>query len=265
MTLAGGLLKRQVETVPSFHGDMRLTVDLRRGSLHSSFFFFFPGDYEPETQLLMKECVGPGMTVMDIGAHIGFHTLLLASLVGPDGKVYSFEPEPANYDLLAQNVHANGLTWVQPLRLAVSDEDGSAKLLLMPQEDGKHLVLTEQLVRTSLPVQARLDRTVQVPTVTLDGFLEREDIPRVDLLKIDAEESEARILKGAAKALSEHRLPHIVCEIHSSENPGECGQDRVRRILYGYGYKSFYLQGHYKQELKPDEPVRGLQNILFQR
>src|ERR1035441_6724268 len=64
--------------------------------------------YEPETKALLGSLIRPGMTVFDIGAHVGHYTLLAARIVGPTGRVYAFEPEPENFALLKRNVELNG-------------------------------------------------------------------------------------------------------------------------------------------------------------
>src|ERR1017187_7387482 len=66
--------------------------------------------YEPETKILLSNIIRPGMTFLDVGAHVGHYTLLAARLVGPTGHVYAFEPEPENYAILTKNIALNGYT-----------------------------------------------------------------------------------------------------------------------------------------------------------
>ena len=84
------------------------------------------GRYEPETTRLFKETVKPGMVVVDIGAHVGYYTLLAAKQVGPDGKVYAFEPEPGNHALLLKNIGMNGYDNVVATPTTVAPLVGSA-------------------------------------------------------------------------------------------------------------------------------------------
>ena len=81
--------------------------------------------YETE---LFKKMVQDGMVVVDIGANIGYYTLIAAKLVGNKGIVYAFEPEPSNYELLCQNIAINGYTNVVPIEKAVSKTSGKTKL-----------------------------------------------------------------------------------------------------------------------------------------
>lgn len=96
------------------------------------------GIYEPlETEVVGRE-VSAGDVVVDIGAHIGYYTLMLARIVGPCGKVYAFEPDPENFTLLQRNVKENGYRNVVLLQKAVSDRNGSATLYLSDDNSGDH-------------------------------------------------------------------------------------------------------------------------------
>ena len=67
------------------------------------------GIYESDTRLLVESSLGPGMTMLDLGAHVGFFSLIASRCVGSSGKVYAFEPQPEVYDVLVRNIKANGL------------------------------------------------------------------------------------------------------------------------------------------------------------
>ena len=94
--------------------------------------------YEPfETSLLTAE-VRPGMTIVDIGANIGYYTLLFSKLTGESGCVYAFEPEPKNFALLQQNLSRNNRTNVVAFNLAASDLTGESFLYLSSENHGDH-------------------------------------------------------------------------------------------------------------------------------
>src|SRR5262249_36832247 len=82
------------------------------------------GIYEPAETRFVEANVPRGGCVLDIGANIGYYTLLFARAVGPAGRVFAFEPEPENFDLLRQNVRSNGYENVRMENLAVADENG---------------------------------------------------------------------------------------------------------------------------------------------
>jgi precorrin-6B methylase 2 len=86
------------------------------------------GTSEPEIQDVFAEHVRHGGVVWDIGANIGFYSLIASRLVGEDGKVFAFEPLPANLDAIARNIALNGVENIEVVGLALSDRVGTAEL-----------------------------------------------------------------------------------------------------------------------------------------
>jgi FkbM family methyltransferase len=148
--------------------------------------------YEVGTTRLLQQVIKPGMVVVDAGAHVGYYTLLAARHVAPAGKVYAFEPAPANFDLLLRNIQRNEYANVVAVNAALSKGAGQATLYLTGLDNGRH-----SLFRHGLPQQG----SVVVQTTTLDAFLEAEGWPRVDLVKVDVEGAEADVLKGMEQLL----------------------------------------------------------------
>jgi FkbM family methyltransferase len=139
------------------------------------------GFYEPlETEVVMS-MVKPGDTVIDVGANIGYFTLLLARLVGEKGRVIAIEPDPENFALLQKNVAANGYRNVILMRNAVSNAPGTARLYRSLRSGGQHSL-----------APATADSWVDVETVRLD------DVARgaVAFIKIDVEGAEVAALGG---------------------------------------------------------------------
>ncbi|OQA26821.1 MAG: 31-O-demethyl-FK506 methyltransferase FkbM [Chloroflexi bacterium ADurb.Bin344] len=257
MTEAEKLLKPETGTIELF-GHSRFYLDLNRKGLESSFYFFYPERYEYETQTYLSTHVRKGMTVFDIGAHIGFFTLLLAQLVAEEGRVFSFEPESVNFSLLMKNIETNGLRQVTAFPHAVSNRRGTATLTLDSTSSGHSLTRSGG---------DRL-KTQNIETVCLDDFCSDHGIETVDLIKIDAEEHEDKVLEGAKVLLSKHRIKEIICEIHSTDGDSAETSAKARNILYDHGYKSYVLNSvlskkEFLSELTPSEKVSGLQNILF--
>jgi len=150
----------------------------------------FNGIHEPCTTALFKKLVKEGMTVVDIGANIGYFTLLAASLAGEKGKVFAFEPEPRNYALLVRNTELNGFKNVIPLQMAVSNETGKVKLFLAKDPSAHSIFRVAGVQR-----QEYSPKYIVVDAVSLDEFFKDKDCT-VDIIKMDAEGAEMIILEG---------------------------------------------------------------------
>jgi len=96
-------------------------------------YLLLHGVWEEHETALFKQLVKKGMVVVDLGAYIGYYTLIAAKIVGETGKVFAFEPEPHNYDLLVKNIEVNGYKNVIPVQKAVSNKTGTTYLALNPE------------------------------------------------------------------------------------------------------------------------------------
>lgn len=143
-----------------------------------------------ETSLFLR-LVQPGDRVVDVGAHVGYFTILFSRLCGENGFVHAFEPEPANHRLLRANLLVNDCRNVEALQFALSDGAGSAQLYLSADNSGDHRLQFSE-GRSSLGVS-----TVELDTVIGEG--------RVDIIKMDAQGAEPRILAGMQKLVARER------------------------------------------------------------
>jgi FkbM family methyltransferase len=141
--------------------------------------------YEPEVTAFLKGNVAAGQTAIDLGANIGYFTLLLARLVGDGGRVVAFEPDPQNCLLLEKNVRANGYRNVTVRREAVADYCGRAPLFLSDVNPGDHSLTDADGKRN----------TVDVDVVTLDSALAHLR-GRVHWIKMDIQGAELAALRG---------------------------------------------------------------------
>jgi FkbM family methyltransferase len=140
--------------------------------------------------------LGPGMVMIDIGANIGYYSLLAASRVGATGKVMAFEPSVDNCAMLQMSVKANGFDNVAIHTMAVADVDGTVGFC-MDESNG------------SINRKDPESRPYQVRAVRLDGFL--RDEPQIDLIKMDIEGAEGLALAGMRQLLALHR-PNLFTE-----------------------------------------------------
>jgi FkbM family methyltransferase len=160
-------------------------------------------EHEPQTQRIIKEFVKPGMIVVDVGANIGYLTLIMAQLVGPEGKVYAIEPGPDNLEFLQKNIQLNGISNVVVLPFAVGTE-----------RRNQSFYLRKAGTLHSLHAEANaVVKTVQVQVAPLDELIEEK---QVDLVKIDVEGGEIEVLKGMRQLLESNVGLRLVVEWNPS-------------------------------------------------
>jgi len=146
---------------------------------------------EPTSTRIYTEILKRGMRVVDVGAHVGYYTLLASKRVGDKGMVYAFEPNPYNFAILKYNVNLNTKRNIKLYNLALGDQEGEILFC--------HDVKRSNLSRIIFDNKECYGRTIRVRQTTLDNIIGDET---VDVIRMDVEGYEYRILKGAKKILS---------------------------------------------------------------
>ena len=159
--------------------------------------------YEKGTTKLFIQLVKEGMTVVDIGANIGYYTLLAARRVGPHGRVYAFEPGPQDFKLLTGNLRLNGYENVITVQKAVSNKTGTAPLFLSPRGSTAHSLLSSRDYRKE---------TIVIETVILDEFLQRDGNPAIQVIKMDIEGWEMEALDGMHRTIMRNSPLKMIIE-----------------------------------------------------
>jgi FkbM family methyltransferase len=168
----------------------RMKIDWSR---HRSYIH---GAWEQTVTDVLAQVVKPGMCAVDVGAHIGFYTLLLSNLVGTDGRVVAFEPLPWNFSVLSENILMNNCLHVEALNRAVLDR--SCELSASEFDDGDPLPGTVSLS------DSESNGSIYVKATSLDDFFADHKY-RVHFMKVDVEGAESLVLKGATQTIeSDH-------------------------------------------------------------
>ena len=157
---------------------------------------------EPLQTNLLKQLVTPGMTVVDIGANLGYYVLIEASIIGETGKIYAIEPIPQNYEILKKNVRKNNYeNIVETYFIAVSDTCGVSKIAMTKESNFSTMFLNKREMSEWMEKQVEIstEKILDIETVTLDTFL--IDKPPVDFIRMDVEGYEAKIIKGMSNTL----------------------------------------------------------------
>jgi FkbM family methyltransferase len=195
--------------------------------------YYWTGTYEQEVQDALAHLLKPGMHFWDVGAHIGFFTLIAARIVGASGHVASFEPMPITRARLIRGLALNDFTNVEVSEFALTNADG-AQILRPPRDVGpaRHRVAArrDRSPMWSLIADNETARGVEVETRRLDTVLRSADAPP-DVVKIDVEGVVIEVLSGGMELFQEER-PAVIFEMAMSE-------ERLRileRLLVGYHF-----------------------------
>jgi FkbM family methyltransferase len=156
------------------------------------------GVWEPNVTAAFTRALRPGDVCLDVGAHIGYFTLLASKLVGPAGHVYAFEPSPSNYEALEANLRRNGVANVSAVGTAVGEHAERALLHAAPGSNTGRGTL-----RDVRPNRAALgdDSGVMVDVHPATDFIPPADLERVRVVKIDVEGYEVEALRGLVPLL----------------------------------------------------------------
>lgn len=163
------------------------------------------GTFEPHETRLVRRHLQPGMTFVDVGANVGYYTALAAKqLERSGGRIIAFEPSPYAFEKLNSMVLNNKLEQVTTVHAGLSDTAGQGRLYLNVEfhNHSPTMVAHENATAT------------EITLVSLDEEVERLGIERIDLVKIDVEGHEAKVLTGAKRLLSKGGIRAILCEFN---------------------------------------------------
>lgn len=205
-------------------------------------FILFYGPYqeyfwEPQTMKLMKKLIKDANNVIIAGAHIGY-VALMARLFMEKGMVYAFEPVQYLYHISKENFEANkDLGRIVLNQMALSDKNGEQEIYinnirstLIKKDDSNNLAKET------------------VKTITIDTFMQRENITDLDFILLDIEGYEFRILKSMKKLFDNKVLPDIIFEYSPFIKNSMQEAFNICRYLERYGYKIFIIEDDYNQE-----------------
>ena len=184
-------------------------------------------------------------TFLDVGANIGYYSLLAAA-VNPEVRVVGFEPVPSPHHYFKSSITLNGFDTVTAEQLAVSNEESEVEFYF--SKNAKFIDIEKHhLTSTGSLNKEQADRTdllelVRVRSVTLDGYIAENKLPRIDLVKLDTEATEHLVLAGAPRMLTEDK-PLIFCEVL----PGKVEQEIEA---------TFKQHGYFLYRLDPGKPVQ---------
>ena len=239
-----------------------LTSLLRAGARHTSFV---------EDEIIgLDEFVGPGDVCLDIGGEYGLYAWTLASLVGPDGIVHCVEAQPGLASVLARHAQWLGAPNVSIHNLALSDRIGTGHLS-QPRRRGLPVhgrtFLADDTSGLGSNVEFHEHRDIEVPVDTLDDFVARLGLARLDFIKADIEGAEARLLAGGRSTLERFR-PVLLIELEDRHlERFDTNVADVVRTLADLGYEPHHWEWDTNSSSKPKTGIwrPGIhdRNVLF--
>jgi FkbM family methyltransferase len=199
--------------------------------------------HEPVVTHLVREEIKKGMVCIDIGGNIGYYVILESKLVGETGQVIVFEPYRTTYTHLLHNLELNNISNIRTYNTAIGDSNGSADFLITshsnhctvvshPQTDNMKSYFAEALGITNPDMAIDV---VKVPLMTLDSFLEKHPLQKVDFIRMDVEGYEHNIYHGMADIVK-HFKPKIQLELHYSFMGIDMTTSLLRK-MYEDGYE----------------------------
>jgi FkbM family methyltransferase len=221
-------LERGTLHIPQGHGgglmfDMRY-LPLSHAHLGSIAF----GNLETAVQEAMVRHLGPGDVFYDIGANLGFFSLLGAHLVGLNqGRVYAFEAAPDNAAAIRANAALNGIPNVSVIDKAVSSNAGTGRLQIVDDQSWSKLEEYGEHPYT--------ERTIDVELVAIDDLLRSGELAPPTVVKIDVEGAEIAVLDGMRETLERYQ-PAVICELHDTHRG-------FLEVMSSVGYRLINLEG----------------------
>jgi len=175
------------------------------------------GIHERSVETLLVDYLKPGNVFYDIGANVGYFSLLAAELCGPEGHVYAIDPTPNNIKIIRHNLDTNGISHYTLIEKAVSNQSGSGKLTVL---DGTKAYLATGDDDAAIPIEM----------IALDDLSRQQRPPNV--VKIDVEGAESRVIEGATETLKRAPGLTLIIEVHDEAN-----DQRVRALLQDADYQ----------------------------
>jgi FkbM family methyltransferase len=202
---------------------------IRKGGLG-----FLPKRLSPEEKFLL-ELSWEGQTVYDVGGYEGVFTLFFSKSVGYFGRVFTFEPNPANCRKIRENILLNRLNNVRLIQLGLGAGKSTSKLVFWPDEPARGTINSDY--QKSLQQQKKSD-SIEIEIDSLDNQILANQLPPPDFIKIDVEAAELEVLAGMSQTLKIHR-PRLFIEIHSGVDVKQLAQG-----LFEKGYRLHHVESN---------------------
>ncbi len=198
---------------------------------------FVRGIYDPNVVVAINALLPKDGVFIDVGANMGYCSLLADRIVGEDGKIFAIEPSERDFLRLLDNVSINKLRNINSYRLVISDKEGEALVSIAPEErSALNTVATEFNYKGIEKI-----KTEKVPSTTIDIFVDKEGLDKIDVIKMDIESSELSALKGAKNSIEKYRPAIILGFNKNAFKTNHISCEEIEKILSEHRYIIYSL------------------------
>ncbi len=229
------------KAIVNYLGNLKIELEpMKRRGITGLIYIF--RDFEDESKLML-DYIKEGMTVLDIGANIGYYSLIFSKLVGAKGHVFSFEPTKSTYEKLLRNIQLNKCNNIIPLNFALSNKKEVRKFYHADDHD-----------RNAFAPEIKNAKFENVECEVLDDFIEKNNL-NVDFIKIDVEGAEKLVFEGGKKFLSNY-TGKIFCEINKYKMGlmGYQSEELVRLLKDEYKFNFYVYDSISNKLIKLSDP-----------
>ncbi|MFC2494678.1 MAG: FkbM family methyltransferase [Candidatus Absconditicoccaceae bacterium] len=234
--------------------DLKIMADVTNSFLAKE--VAIKGYYEKGTSSYFCDNIKKGSVFLDIGANIGYYSLIASKKVGLDGRVIAFEPVKKNYEALLKNIEINSITNVSVFNFGLGNKEETSKIHLIDSDSGKSSIMVDY--------QGDIE---QIQMKKFDDLDLDFDKSKVQFIKIDVEGYEFEVLKGMRNLLQENRTLEIMMEF-SPEYYKEFGKDYTVQFIdfiYELGFNAFDVDHGFAPITLTEENTYPQKNILLKR
>lgn len=230
--------KMDVRTTTAFGMNMRLTIP---DSIQTR--ILLTGVWEPEVTHLIDEALALGNIFIDIGANVGYFSLLASMKVGSSGRIYAFEASPRIYDRLQENLRINGISNVNARNIAISNIAGTVSIWTAPEGNLGHSTIVE-----SVAAHDGHTREAKVPCDTILSLVPLPDLLAARFIKIDIEGAERLAIEGILAQLDDFSIDtEWLVELSPEFSPaGKIDTDWIFHSFLKAGYLAYQISNDYK-------------------
>ena len=208
------------------------------------------GNHEPLTTKIILEELSENMNCVDIGSNIGYYVLLENMKIGKNGKIWAIEPSPENFSTLKENIELQNGENIKAFNFAIGDKNGEIEFVISKKSNWSKVKSENESVDSE-------NKVINVPLKTLDSFAKENNLERVNLLRMDVEGYENKIILGATQFLNQFK-PTIMLEIHKMI----MGEKETRKILEKF--KEINYENQYFVPRIYDSQIIGNENDIKQ-